>query len=310
MVSGITAQSESLTEMECQMRRVRESRHLSNAEVLYATVVFQSSLPPWSQIWITDGLGPIPGYDNPYTDKVITSGHYAINVGPDVYPDTTQNKSLSGFGKYRDIFIHEMTHVWQYYHGYAVVTGSMWANTFGKGYDYTIEWSDSWDSYNVEQQAHLVEDWFAKGMSKSDKRFLFIENIIREGINAGHWWTRAKLWEFDPEQVPVVKPLQAATLPEEGLYKPGDDPFFILMPILRPAYHISDEKRWRGQIDDFAVAMRKIRSDPKYSGVFKPQLILKLEQLRKGDPLSELFYYRFETSVRADLVRILKGEKP
>jgi hypothetical protein len=292
------------------MRIVRNSRNLSGAEILLATNVFHQSLPPWPKIRITDGLGPIPTYDNPYTNKAIISGNYEINVGPDVYPDATLDHWLPGFGKYRNIFIHEMTHVWQYYHGYSVVSGSFWANTFGKGYDHTVEWKDRWESYNVEQQAQLVENWFDDGMKESDKRFFFIENIIRNGINAGHSWTRIPLWEFDPEKVQVVKPLPAATLPEDRLYKPGNDPFFILMPILRPAYHVSDEKGWRGQIDDFAAAMRKIRAGPMYEGLFKPQLIFKLEQLRKGDPLSELFHYRFASSVRADMVRILKGEKP
>src|SRR5262249_9043292 len=136
------------------MRVARKSRNLSAAEISIAKAVFQNSLPAWGSIRITDGLGPIPGLDNPYTDTI--TGFYEINVGPDVYPDATPSTWLPGFGQYRHIFVHEMTHVWQYYHGYGVVTGSIWANKFGKGYDYTIEDSDSWSTYNIEQQAHLV----------------------------------------------------------------------------------------------------------------------------------------------------------
>jgi hypothetical protein len=63
-----------------------------------------------------------------------------------------------GFGTCLNVLIHELTHVWQYYHGYAVIRGSVWANTLGKGYDYTVENSDAWDDFNVEQQAQMVED--------------------------------------------------------------------------------------------------------------------------------------------------------
>jgi hypothetical protein len=88
---------------------------------------------------------------------------------------------------YRNIFIHEMTHVWQYYHGYWVVLRSLWANTLGAGYNYTIGALDAWDDYNVEQQAQLVEDWFSGGMSTTDDRFVFIEKIIRAGVTGGFW---------------------------------------------------------------------------------------------------------------------------
>jgi hypothetical protein len=88
----------------------------------------------------------------------------------------------------RHTFIHEMTHVWQYYHGYWVVSRSGWAYSwFGAGTDYTVEASDAWDDFNVEQQAHLVEVWFARGSSPTDDRFVFIEKIIRAGVTGGFW---------------------------------------------------------------------------------------------------------------------------
>jgi hypothetical protein len=109
-------------------------------------------------------------------------------VGPSVYPDATLTTTFGGFGSYRDIFIHEMTHVWQYYHGYWVVLRSAWANSrFGAGYSYTVQASDAWDDFNVEQQASLVEHWFSGGMSTTDDRFVFIEKIIRAGISGGFW---------------------------------------------------------------------------------------------------------------------------
>jgi hypothetical protein len=167
------------------MRIARKSRNLSGDEINLAAQVFQDSLPSWGRIFITDGLGPIPGYDNPYTQDVKLT--YSVNVGPEVYPDATLTTDYLGFGTYRNILIHEMTHVWQYYHGYWVILRSIWANRHATGYEYTIEASDAWDDFNVEQQAHLVEDWFDGGMLPTDSRFVFIEKIIRAGVKGGIW---------------------------------------------------------------------------------------------------------------------------
>ena len=85
--------------------------------------------------------------------------------------------------------IHELTHVWQFYHGYWVVLRSFWANVPGKGYHYTLEESDAWDDFNVEQQASIVEHWFTRGMQINDDRFPFIAKIIKPGITGGFWAT-------------------------------------------------------------------------------------------------------------------------
>ena len=161
------------------MRIARKMRNLSGAEINLAQSVFGDSLPDWGRILITDGLGPLPTYDNPYTEEF--SFLYKINVGPEVYPDATiTNRNYDGFGNYDDIFIHEMTHVWQYYHGYWVILRSFWANTGGAGYDYTP--GDAWDDYNVEQQAHIVEDWYKAGMQPNDVRAVYVNKIVRPGI--------------------------------------------------------------------------------------------------------------------------------
>jgi hypothetical protein len=167
------------------MRLARNHRDLSRAEIQIAFSVFQDSLPAWSRIKITDGLGPLPTYDDPYTTESL--GLFFLNLGPVMYPDASLRTVLPGYGQYRSTFIHEMTHVWQYHHGYWVILRSGWANTAGKGYDYTVDPSDAWDDFNVEQQAHLVEDWFEAGMSTTDDRFVFIEKIIRAGITGGFW---------------------------------------------------------------------------------------------------------------------------
>jgi hypothetical protein len=166
------------------MRFARDSRKISGAEQRLAESVFHDSLPDWKRINITDALGPVPGVDRPYTDESMRE--FWVNVGPDYYPNLDRATDY-GYSSARNLLIHELTHVWQYYHGYWVVLRSLWANQWGKGYSYTIEESDAWNDFNVEQQAQIVEDWFKRGKSETDSRFVFIEKIIRPGVTGGFW---------------------------------------------------------------------------------------------------------------------------
>jgi hypothetical protein len=167
------------------MRFARKERVLSDPERHWAKAVFQDSLPSWERIKVTDAMGPIPGYDKPYTDEVMRM--FVLNVGPDYYPDMDNDDDHDGWGRGRAVLIHELTHVWQFYHGYWVALRSFWANVPGKGYYYTLEESDAWDDFNVEQQASIVEHWFTRGMQINDDRFTFIDKIIRPGITGGFW---------------------------------------------------------------------------------------------------------------------------
>jgi hypothetical protein len=169
------------------MRLARKTRNISATEIYWAAQVFDDSLPSWGNILITDALGPIPGMDRPFTVEELPGRLYTVNVGPEYYPDLNRSNNF-GFSPCRDLLIHELTHVWQYYHGCWVVPRSVWANKFGKGYEYTLEDSDAWDDFNVEQQASIVENWFNNGtMSHTDERYPFIEKIIRPGIRGGAW---------------------------------------------------------------------------------------------------------------------------
>jgi len=105
-----------------------------------------------------------------------------------MYPDLSLTTVLSGDedrSRYRDVLIHELTHVWQYYNGYWVAPRSFYAQEIGKGYHYTLDpKKDCWNDFNVEQQASIVEHWFSSGMSEENDRYPFIDMIIR-GWNAG-----------------------------------------------------------------------------------------------------------------------------
>ena len=150
-------------------------RILSPDERALATRVFGPTLPPWGRILVDDGLG---FHDAPYTLDG-PPGFYVIHIGPKAYPDCTSTALLPGFGRIDAIFIHEMTHVWQYGKGYNVKLSSMWAQTAGEGYGYVS--GKPWDDYNVEQQAAIVEDWYTGGMSPKAAEFPYIDKVIRTG---------------------------------------------------------------------------------------------------------------------------------
>lgn len=159
------------------MRTRTDTRRLSATERKIITDVFDDSLPAWDRILLTDGLG---GGDRPFT--MPAAFFYWIHVGPKVYPDASLTLPFDSESRYVDVLVHEMTHVWQYYHGYSVVLSSAWAQTGGSGYSYTV--GKDWGDYNSEQQAQLVEDWYHNGAKTSDQRFPYIDKIIRPGVGA------------------------------------------------------------------------------------------------------------------------------
>ena len=155
------------------------SRTLSPPEQALATSVFGATLPPWDRIRIDDGLGL---EDRPYTlDGPV--GLYTLHIGSTAYPNLTSRTVWSGFGRIDALFIHEMTHVWQYDKGYNVKLSSIWAQTGGSGY--TGAPGKSWDDYNVEQQADIVENWYGLGMNPAAAEFAYIAKVVRRrGANS------------------------------------------------------------------------------------------------------------------------------
>jgi len=160
------------------MRIGRNSRNLSGAEKNLATTVFGGSLPHWDKIWVDDGLGL---QDRQYTMEAGPFG-WAIHMGPTGYPDCTSRTTYQG-DRIDVIFIHEMTHIWQYGRGQFVVASSLWAQTLGDGYSYTA--GDPWDDYNAEQQASIVENWYLGGMSTTVPEFQYVNKVVRRsGANS------------------------------------------------------------------------------------------------------------------------------
>jgi hypothetical protein len=101
---------------------------------------------------------------------------YLINVGSANYDQ------LDGTNK--KLLVHETMHVWQGKNStfaLSYVFNSVISQCFsGQGaYNYVL--GQSWSSYNVEQQAKIVEDWFFAGESSSHSAYTYIENNVRKG---------------------------------------------------------------------------------------------------------------------------------
>lgn len=171
--------------------------------------VFHHSLPPLDTIGVTDGLGmggAIWTLDRWFLDKLqsgppksLDHQKYFLNFGGAVRWDLADAKRLEptvdGYpDRARDVFVHELTHVWQFHRGDSVKARSLYAQHIGAGYSFTR--GDPWESYNVEQQAQIVETWNRDRTDRgeNDELFPYIHYIIRrEGqwkLTTGEYWSK------------------------------------------------------------------------------------------------------------------------
>jgi|KBSMisStaDraftv2_1062788.scaffolds.fasta_scaffold81925_2 hypothetical protein len=171
-------------------------RDLTDGERRFAEIVFQDSVD-YDQVRISDGIGldgrpftvPVAltseGLLRKYVDLItlpyqgvlryVVPDKFAIfiNFGPQGYV----NALSDSYG-----FIHEMTHVWQYQHGNAVISDSL-INQLLRGsgaYKYDKPPTGQWAAYNVEQQAAIIEDW-VKGGYTDNENFRYVKENIRKG---------------------------------------------------------------------------------------------------------------------------------
>ncbi|MDP9114722.1 MAG: hypothetical protein M3O20_13720 [Acidobacteriota bacterium] len=120
----------------------------------------------------------------------IGNAGFVMNVGPKYYPDLT----ITAWGK--DLLVHEMTHVWQGKNSVFALSatlGALAAQCMGMStsggfsgrtgaYAYKISSPlAAWGSFNPEQQAQIVEDWYHRGASKADDVFPYIGGYVRKG---------------------------------------------------------------------------------------------------------------------------------
>lgn len=160
-----------------------EERKLKDDERKLAQKVFGNVLP-YGAIYLSTGLGD---RSRPYTiPHPAIWDSYVIHIGPDVYKNATDSKTIVSGDNGDSVLIHELTHVWQ---------GQYWKNRFDYVVDslyhqardgkaaYDFVEGGEWSRYTAEQQAEIVETWYDRGMKESDPLFPYIRDNIRKGKN-------------------------------------------------------------------------------------------------------------------------------
>jgi hypothetical protein len=166
------------------------TRLLKESEVAFARQVFEDKLP-YDRVYLSSNFFPF----NEGTAVTVASAasfvpmrtlrSYTIFFGLEPFKNGADGPD---FGH---TFIHELTHVWQGYHGvlgWAYMPQSLLSQGYAilrhgnRNKAYEHQPGSPWKSYNVEQQALLVEKWFMEGMN-DDERYPYIVNHIRAGRN-------------------------------------------------------------------------------------------------------------------------------
>lgn len=161
-----------------------KTRELTTAEWNLGWDVFWDTIP-YERIMIGDhlGFGDCPWMESVDMPGLFTGDVYILHLGATGYPDATSKALMPHDNdEVRNCFIHELTHVWQSYHGAWVFTRSIISRVCAEitGEDaYSYESGLEWNEYNVEQQAKIVEDWFKTGMSTGVSRYDYIRDHIR-----------------------------------------------------------------------------------------------------------------------------------
>ena len=167
-----------------------QTRALTDDEYKWADgEVFQGTLPPRDKIVLTDTIG---GGDRAFTFPRF-DGKITLNMGKEGFDDprhyhTDPNKYDKNHRRvYGEVFIHELTHSWQIAH--TPMTQALLADAFaskiceatgGDPYQYEIS-GQSFGTFNLEQQAQIVSDWFARGKDENLPNYRYIVENVRTG---------------------------------------------------------------------------------------------------------------------------------
>ncbi|RUQ35598.1 MAG: hypothetical protein EKK71_11885 [Candidatus Competibacteraceae bacterium] len=173
------------------------ARLMSDAEYRIVTRVCGDTLPYRFRIIVTNGAGmsnrpfTIPtslistllgtaatgfaGAIAGYVTSFINVG-YVMNVGT-AYSDMSTSNT--------DLLVHETMHVWQGKNSslaLSYVFNSCISQCLRGGGAYSYTAGKPWSSYNVEQQASIVEHWFLAGEPTSGDLWPYVRDYVRKGI--------------------------------------------------------------------------------------------------------------------------------
>ncbi|MDX6531728.1 MAG: hypothetical protein QOH41_4018 [Blastocatellia bacterium] len=167
---------------------IRESatyaeRLLTDAEKDLARTVFEETVP-YGKVYLSNGRGlGQRAYTIPHP---LHLGSFVIHIGPDIFRDATDSSNVMFNQTGDSIFIHEMTHVWQGVNrstAFDYILDSLYNQIHSGSHAYDLDAADvgkkSWDKFNAEQQAMIVQNWYVGGMLESDAAFIYIKDNIR-----------------------------------------------------------------------------------------------------------------------------------
>jgi hypothetical protein len=142
-----------------------ESGRAFTIPLSFATAVFGSAIAPL--------LAPLILAQS-FLFSIANAG-YLMNVGNDFNDMSVHNQRL---------LVHETMHVWQGNNSFfaqSYVYNSALNQCLSGGGAYNFTPGQNWHSYNVEQQASIVEHWFVNGESTSDVLFPYVRDFVRKG---------------------------------------------------------------------------------------------------------------------------------
>jgi vacuolar-type H+-ATPase subunit H len=158
-------------------------RLLTDAEKDLARTVFAETVP-YGKVYLSNGRGlGQRAYTIPHP---LHLGSFVIHIGPDIFRDATDSSNLMFNQTGDSVFIHEMTHVWQGVNrstAFDYILDSLYNQIHSGSHAYDLVQAEvgtkSWDKFNAEQQAMIVQNWYVGGMLESDAAFIYIKDNIR-----------------------------------------------------------------------------------------------------------------------------------
>lgn len=137
---------------------LKDSRQLTPGEIELARSVFGESID-YSKVRVFNRAWM--GFFGNSGDMVTPNGNIYV-AGDNARAADFSKQDQSG----KTMFIHEMAHVWQFQHGRAVRWNAVkgWISSgfnYQSTYSYKLEDVKDFTKLNIEQQAHMVEDYFS-----------------------------------------------------------------------------------------------------------------------------------------------------
>ena len=266
-------------------------RYLTAKERALIRKVFTTAkLPPLEAISIGDGVN---GRGGAWTDS-----DFEINVGPNYKDDLAEHDSTT--------LIHEMTHVWQYFHGTLTKAHAFGANVlygFARRTDYLYDYNlgDSWDDFGFEGQAQLVEDWYdpsGDNMSYSSLRFVYVGHIIRKDSSG--------MWDLTLEEIQNWDAI-SERMERDQIDMTRPDPPRRNVPWVNPFEQLLEQ---RFPVGDPAALARVEKLKEYCQKTLQPkELLARLKVRRSDDRLARLFYEVLAPATTARLLKILEDRR-